>query len=545
MRKEQGTRVPVGLRGRLRKLPPGLLLFVAVACLDFASMSRELAWGDARPVYEVAESIVAGRGVSVATRWPSDAPAGRGGRYYAAQPFLPSLLHVPGAGLRDLLSHVHTGPEVSHLLDVAACHLEGGLLGAFVVWLFFRLCLRHGARVRAALAASALLATGSMVWVYARYPFTEIVQVTCFTGFFLELSQLAKRLDRRTALAAGLWAGMLVNTKYIYALSLPGALLIVVAAHRRELRQLGRALAWVGLGLVPGIVMALGYNALRFGSITKTGYQSVAGVMVENLLLSLWGLLFSPGKSMFLYTPPLALALLGLPRFWRGHRATVWAMLATILPVVLFYCRFPSWPGDWAWGPRYLVFATPVLLLPAISFLSAMRWPRRGLAVLVLALGLGVQVLGNAFYWDHYLRIALDVRTHWLGQPNRTASLTADKGGYCEGCFEDVYPTVWLAPFQPILGHLWLLRHVPFGDSWQKAFTDAPWRRHTRLAIDGKATYDRVRVDHWLYDTKEHRVAGWAILLVLLGGAAGATLLVLRRTAPQPAGTREHDGVLL
>jgi len=223
------------------------------------------------------------------------------------------------------------------------------------------------------------------------------------------------------------------------------------------------------------------------------------------------------------------LALLGLPRFWRSQRATVWAMLATIMPVVLFYCRFPSWPGDWAWGPRYLVFAIPVLLLPAISLLASMRWPRRFLALALLALGIFVQVLGNAFYWDHYLRIALDVRSHWLGQPNRSASLTADKGGYCEGCFEDVYPTVWLAPLQPILGHLWLLRHVPFHHDWDRASKDAPWRRHTRLVMDSQASYDRVRVDHWLYDMPSHRRSGWLILFGLVGtGAAAGVLLVIR-----------------
>lgn len=530
MNAEVSPESPTPKRSRWLRLPPGLLLFVAVACLNFASMSREVAWGDARPVYEVAESIVLGHGVSVKTRWPADASPGRGGHFYAAQPILPSLLHVPGAAVRVLGSHLHLSPEVYLLTEIFACHLAGSLLGAFVAWLFFRLCLRHGASTRVSLFAAALLAVGSILWVYARYPFTEIVQITCFTGFFLELSKLLKRLDQGTALFVGLWAGMLLNTKYIYALTLPGAFLLVAAVHFRTVRLLVRATVAAGVGLLPGVLMVLLYNYLRYGSITNTGYQGVGNVMVENALVSLWGFLFSPGKSIFLYTPPLVLAVLGLPSFWRSHRTTVLAMLATILPVVLFYGRFPSWPGDWAWGPRYIVFAVPVLLLPAISFLSHMRWPRRSLAVAILALGIFVQVLGNAFYWDHYLRIALEVRTKWLGQPNRSASLTLDKGGFCEGCFEDVYPTVWLGPLQPILGHLWLIRHVPFGDNWQKASQDAPWRRHTRLVWDGRSTYDRARVDHWLYETRGHRTGGWFVLFVLLGAGAAASVLLVRRT---------------
>jgi hypothetical protein len=241
-------------------------------------------------------------------------------------------------------------------------------------------------------------------------------------------------------------------------------------------------------------------------------------------------LLFSPGKSLFLYAPALVLALLGFPTFWRSHRWTVLAMLATIAPVILLYCCYPAWPGDWAWGPRYAVFAVPVLLLPAISFFPAARRFGRWLAVGLLAVGLCVQLLGNAFYWDHFIRIGLDARTKWLGQPNRSASVTADKGGYCEGCFEDTYPTVWLGPFQPILGHLWLIRHVPFGHDWKRASQDAPWRRHTRLNIDARATYERARMDHWLYETSKYRIQGWLVLLLLLGAGTGAGILVVRRT---------------
>jgi hypothetical protein len=246
--------------------------------------------------------------------------------------------------------------------------------------------------------------------------------------------------------------------------------------------------------------------------------------------MSTWGFLFSPGKSLLLYTPPLGLAVLGCLRFGRAHRWSAVAMLVTILPVILFYARFPSWSGDWAWGPRYLVFAIPVLLLPSIAFLSSMRWPGRSLAAAVLVMGIGVQVLGNAFYWDHYLRIVLDVRTKWLGQVNRTGALTVDKGGYCEGCFEDVYPMVWLPPFQPILGHLWLIRHVPFHDDWKQARLDAPWRRHTRLDVDAQGTWDRVRMDHWLYDTHQYRSVGWMVLILLAGTGTAAGVLFVRRT---------------
>jgi hypothetical protein len=71
---------------------------------------------------------------------------------------------------------------------------------------------------------------------------------------------------------------------------------------------------------------------------------------------------------------------------------------------------------------------------------------------------------------------------------------------------------------------------VPFGDTWQQAAQDAPWRRHTRLAFDGRGTYDRARVDHWFYDTTQHRVVGAIMLVLLVGGAVGAGVVFVRRT---------------
>ena len=154
---------------------PGVYLFIAVTCLYFASMSREVPWGDARAIYDVAESMVNLQGVSVPVRWPSDAPPGRNGKFYAAQPFIPSLLHLPGAALRSALWHLHPGPELEHLSAVFACHLAGTLLGGLVAWLFFCLCLRHGASPPLAGLAAILLATTSIVWVYARSSFSEII----------------------------------------------------------------------------------------------------------------------------------------------------------------------------------------------------------------------------------------------------------------------------------------------------------------------------------------------------------------------------------
>ena len=74
------------------------------------------------------------------------------------------------------------------------------------------------------------------------------------------------------------------------------------------------------------------------------------------------------------------------------------------------------------------MFVVPALGLAFAVLLDAWRAePARRLRKVVLgaviALGVTVQLLGNAFYWDHYIRISMDARDAWLGGPNRRGAI--------------------------------------------------------------------------------------------------------------------------
>jgi hypothetical protein len=231
------------------------------------------------------------------------------------------------------------------------------------------------------------------------------------------------------------------------------------------------------------------------------------------------------------------LSALALPRLVRRHGGIAVAFLLTAGPVVAIHAKMIWWSGDWAWGPRYLVFAVPALLLPGALLVGDLleRGRRRWLpAVAALGLaGVGVQLLGSAFYWDHYIRIAQEARSRWLGVPNRGGALPWNRGDACDPCFEDLHPFVWMPPFQPIEGHLWLARHVLRKDGWAAAEADAPWHRYTKLTLDISGSYARARIDWW-YDELAPRFARGARLLLvamILGLLASAALWAWRGRA--------------
>jgi len=146
----------------------------------------------------------------------------------------------------------------------------------------------------------------------------------------------------------------------------------------------------------------LSYNYLVFGNPLQFGYpdSAEAGKHVTGfetpLRVGLFGFLFSPGKSIFLFAPPILLALWGLPALWRRDRGL--ATIATIsLPLALgFYARYTQWEGGYCFGPRYLVPALVLLALALGPVLGEAGQSTRAVAVVLFIAGLAVQMLGLA-----------------------------------------------------------------------------------------------------------------------------------------------------
>jgi len=510
---------------RERCFKTAVAIFICLTGVFLLLGSREQPWGDAGIMYEVADRIAVHGTVAIQTEWPPMSHRGVDGHVFSQYALGPSLVSVPGVWLRAVL--VRLFPGSAHLILVLTAHLVHAMLGAAVCALFYRMARRCQCSPKLASFGTVVLAVGTMLFVYARSPFSEIFQTFAAVGFTGALVEVLDSPTRRRALTLGVWAGILLNAKSVFAMSIVASVVLVAVRHRGDRASLARALAWTTAALSPFVVLALGYNHARWGSPFDTGYGATLKQMRENVASGLWGLLFSPGKSIFLFSPPLVIGALALPRFAREHRWLALAMAAVIAPPLLFYARFVSWGGDYCWGPRYLLFAVPLLWLPAVASLlpRAESAASRAACAGVIALGIAVQVLGASFYWDHWIRVAIHAREAWLGHADRRGALVpTNEAGLCDGCFEDNHGHDWLPPLSPILGHAWLFRHV--GDPWEVAQPDAPWRRYTSVDMPDVAQYYRAAGYDWwgllwTSDRTPARNAGVLALGVFVVAAVG------------------------
>jgi hypothetical protein len=515
-----------------------IAIFIATCSLYLISTSREPAWGDAHGMWDIAGRMLDGE-LATKVRWPDDMPPGQGGKYYGIAPIGTSLVHVPGAGLAKLAHAI--SPRHDALVRPLAVHLAPAVLGALACVVFFWLLLDLGVRPRIASTCTAILACATTTWVYARMPYSEILQLACFLGLFRAVLRVCERPSRREALWLGAWAGWLFNAKYVFAIAILGGLVVIAWTLRRRRAELVEVARWSAVTGLPLLALALAYNHARWGSITSTGYEPYLDMYFGGSVVDgAWGMLLSPNKSAFLYSPPLVLAVLALPRAVRAVPRLGLALLAMVVPVFLVYASYRSWSGEWAWGPRFFVWAVPVLLVPLAWWMepaqetepAPRRWRRYVLATVVAA-GVAVQLLGSALYWDHFIRISIEAKHQWLGRPNRTGSYIPERGrGHCDSCFEDTHALLWNPAFQPIRGHWWLLASLARGDDQRSAQRAAPWRSYTQLELQLGSTYPRARLDWWgllwLSDARHTWVAGLLTLLALTAALAAGIWRWLR-----------------
>lgn len=318
------------------------------------------------------------------------------GHYVSGYPLLPALLALPIYFLPVRL----LGGGSWVLLNVLA-KLSASLIAALSVVAVYLAAVRLE-RERVALAVALVYGLGTATWsissqgLWAHGPAALFLAVA-IAGLL--------HADRHPALLelTGVAAGLMLAAR---PATLFGAGALLALVLHRDRRRGGRALVLCAATVAP---FAL-YNLRTFGSL-EGGYARMhadfradgwAGTWQTPLAEGLAGVLLSPSRGLFVYSPVLLLALLGLARGLRGSRdrALFGALAAGVAGEVLLVAKYSVWFGGASFGPRLLTEVVPAMALwlaPAWAWLEA-RPGRRALAAALFAASVGVQAIG-AFYY--------------------------------------------------------------------------------------------------------------------------------------------------
>lgn len=385
----------------MRRLPLPLAVFLTFQGLfALTATGRVDRVADEFEVYLQVESLWEEQSLAIDRRVSPQVffgATGRDGRKYAP--------YGPGAAFASLGHHalgrgLVAGLGLSRATDrqgytdllALVTSLSTSTWAALAVLGLFCAARALGGSERRALALAGLLGLGSFLWPYGGWFYSEPIAAA------LLLWAVVWHLQRRPWLAAGaLLALALVKATHASA----AAGLIGVAWWSPERR--GDAVRYVG-AIVAAALIHAGYNWVRFGDALDFGYRwTESGLFglsadgspakpnpftLSRLPQGLAGLLLSPGKSILLFLP--GLVLLADPARWRAWRGSRWVYtlgLGGLVAGLAFFGSYFFWEGGYAFGPRHLLPAAPLGLLPLA------RGPLRGYRA-ALGVGCVVALLG-------------------------------------------------------------------------------------------------------------------------------------------------------
>jgi hypothetical protein len=375
---------------------------------------------------------------------------GRGGRLYSWYGIGQSLLMLPADIVGTWISHwpifaeYEDDPSVRGIVVSSSTNILVTVLTALIA---FRLLvqLRFSVRESVAGVLALLFCTTHLHYTQNMMENNSILLLT-LTGFSFQYEWL--RTDNRRALFIGSSAlGLNLLTRLTTGLDLVAtgifALLVLwfggragtpgsppsnplfEAARGRLLWR--RLLAYCKVA-APVYLFFLAvdriYQFYRFGSFTNT-YVSIFAreerqidpTLPANFPWStpfhegVFGALFKPEKSIFLFDPLLVLTLFLLIWLWkrmtpelRAYGVTSLILLATY---ICFYARYTFWSGDFAWGDRYVSTSVELAALIAVPLLmryrAALTGERLGKTIwfagcLLIAVSLLIQLASLAFW---------------------------------------------------------------------------------------------------------------------------------------------------
>jgi hypothetical protein len=244
--------------------------------------------------------------------------------------------------------------------------------------------------VRLAFVLCALYST--FLWFYLRAQSSEVYQSLFYSAAFLCLVIFLRSLpqahleneksdpDTRALHLMWIFIGLLVLTRVLYLILIPGGILVVVSALTRLPKRARSALALQILPHLLGppaaiLTLLAIVNFVKFGSPLLSGYHQWKPELhlpTGPLADGLFGLLLRPRFSIFLYFPLFPLGCIAAWTFMRRFPFEALAAFGGLIAFVLALAKIPTWAGEWTYGPRYVLFALPVASVPFIILLDVL-----------------------------------------------------------------------------------------------------------------------------------------------------------------------------
>ncbi len=275
---------------------------------------------------------------------------------------------------------------------------EPALVTAALVTLLF-LWLRKFCSPGVSLFLSLAAAFTTMLWPYAYIGLETKQSFFVFLAGYLALAGKEIRSWPRLLLFATV-CGLALSTKSTGITLWPVVAYLVYEQFKNDWRARRVEILTVCLGI--GAIWVLGHwGANHFWGPRGGGATNFRSWLIDSPLqffINAIGVLGSPSKGFFVYSPLLLASLYAIPRAFRTRRPLTIFTLLVAGCALGFICLLTS-PADEVWGARYMhVAIAPLVLIIGAAF-PTFEWRRYAAIGLLCLVGLAISFLGALYYY--------------------------------------------------------------------------------------------------------------------------------------------------
>ena len=300
-----------------------------------------------------------------------------------------SVLAIPFYLFGKLLSFL-LGIEAS-LATQFTVSMINAMLTALSCLMVFRIATE---RFEFTLRIGLFLALGFGLSTIAWYYSEDFMSEPATTFFLLSAVYWVTGKDRATRdlLWAGTFLALAVSCRLAALVVIPGFIfyqwMVWAESAEKDIKQLVMDLLRPAIPVVAVLMLIMIYNYRRFGGPLETGYEKISG----RFLLGFFGILFSPGKSLFLFNPLTLFGCLAFMFFLREQRKTALLFGWLVVSHLVLFSFWHSWQGGMSWGPRLMLVVLPYLILPIGFLLREHKQAVKIPVLLALVVGILIQL---------------------------------------------------------------------------------------------------------------------------------------------------------
>lgn len=294
------------------------------------------------------------------------------GRFYAGHEIGNTLFMLPTAFVNCLVENIFSrfiSQENILKIQQFILSFQASTYSSVTATVFFAILhVGFSKAIRPSFLATLCLALTTYFWTYSRNLFDGVLCATLLTSSFFLILRYRQTNNQRYLLVCFICLGFGFITRTSMILVILGSVAYLVSLYRSSLAIRFKELSLVIFTLAPFLLWQSWYNYLRTGFFHKSPVQSAvyaaSNSLDGNIFEGVTGLLFSPGKSLFVYVPLLILSVFLFKKFYTEYRQEAVYIAAITLLWLFLHSKLRSWYGASGWGPRHFITILPIIFLP-------------------------------------------------------------------------------------------------------------------------------------------------------------------------------------